>query len=601
MTGRRTTEEHEQANRELGGRVVRGSDGRAANGDGHAEMHASNGTAPALERLRVILADPDPLARRAIRDSLRTEGGFVVSAEAKDGLEAIELAVHYRPDLVLMEIALPGVDGISACREITTRAPTVRVVMFSVPQDREVEVRALRAGASGFLSKNSSIESIARALRSVAERRGCGHAFADLAPRRPAALDRRERHRHAAGQEPAHDARVGGARPDLRRRLHARDLGEAVPLRGHRLQPHQEHPAQARRALAHRRGRDGRAAAPARSSAEPRRAPSGANTLRGAMRVGIVGLGYVGLPLAVAFAQRRRRRPRRRHRSAQGRGDRRRRAPTSRTSPTRRSRRSAAASRRARITRRSPACDAILICVPTPLTANREPDLAPLLGCAAVLGSLVAPGQLVVLESTTYPGTTRERVAPLLEAGGLRAGVDFNLAYSPERVDPGRTDYTLANTPKVVGGLTRGLRRPRRGALPPGLRRGRARRRRPRSPSSRSCSRTSSARSTSRSSTSSRCSPTAWGSTSGRSSTRPRPSRTASCASSPGRGWAATAFRSTPSTSRGARASSTSRPSSSSSPARSTSRCPTTASRSSSGRSTTAAARCADRGSRCSA
>ena len=98
--------------------------------------------------------------------------------------------------------------------------------------------------------------------------------------------------------------------------------------------------------------------------------------------------------------------------------------------------------------------DAIVICVPTPLTANREPDLTPLLACAEALGALVAPGQLVVVESTTYPGTTRERVAPLLEAGGLRAGVDFNLAFSPERVDPGRTDYTLANTPKVVGGLT---------------------------------------------------------------------------------------------------------------------------------------------------
>jgi len=60
----------------------------------------------------------------------------------------------------------------------------------------------------------------------------------------------------------------------------------------------------------------------------------------------------------------------------------------------------------------------------------------------------------VVLESTTYPGTTRERVAPLLERGGLRAGVDFNLAFSPERVDPGRTDFTLVNTPKVIGGLT---------------------------------------------------------------------------------------------------------------------------------------------------
>ena len=62
--------------------------------------------------------------------------------------------------------------------------------------------------------------------------------------------------------------------------------------------------------------------------------------------------------------------------------------------------------------------------------------------------------QLVVLESTTYPGTTRERVAPLLEESGLAAGRDFHLAFSPERVDPGRTDFTLRNTPKVLGGLT---------------------------------------------------------------------------------------------------------------------------------------------------
>ena len=129
---------------------------------------AANGGHPVLERLRLIIADPDPLARRAIRDSLRAEDGFVVSAEAKDGLEAVELAVHYRPDLVLMEVALPAGDGISACREITSRAPEVRVVMFSVPQDDDVQIRALRAGASGFLSKNASIESIARALRSVA-------------------------------------------------------------------------------------------------------------------------------------------------------------------------------------------------------------------------------------------------------------------------------------------------------------------------------------------------------------------------------------------------------------------------------------------------
>jgi len=133
-----------------------------------AQHTYANGARPEVERLRIIIADPDPLARRAIRDSLQGDGGFVVSAEAKDGLEAIELAVHYRPNLLLMEIAMPGVDGISACREVSLRAPGVRIVMFSVPQGHDVQVRALRAGAAGFLSKNSTIESILRALRSVA-------------------------------------------------------------------------------------------------------------------------------------------------------------------------------------------------------------------------------------------------------------------------------------------------------------------------------------------------------------------------------------------------------------------------------------------------
>jgi UDP-N-acetyl-D-glucosamine dehydrogenase len=98
--------------------------------------------------------------------------------------------------------------------------------------------------------------------------------------------------------------------------------------------------------------------------------------------------------------------------------------------------------------------DAVLVCVPTPLTRNREPDLGPLVDSITALAGVLRAGQLVVLESTTYPGTTRERVAPLLEESGLRAGVDFHLAFSPERVDPGRTDFTLRNTPKVVGGLT---------------------------------------------------------------------------------------------------------------------------------------------------
>ena len=99
-------------------------------------------------------------------------------------------------------------------------------------------------------------------------------------------------------------------------------------------------------------------------------------------------------------------------------------------------------------------CDAILICVPTPLTANREPDLGPLVAASRALAEVLQAGQLVVLESTTYPGTTRERLAPILAESGLVAGVDFSLAFSPERVDPGRTDFTLRTTPKVLGGLT---------------------------------------------------------------------------------------------------------------------------------------------------
>jgi UDP-N-acetyl-D-glucosamine dehydrogenase len=169
--------------------------------------------------------------------------------------------------------------------------------------------------------------------------------------------------------------------------------------------------------------------------------------------VGIIGLGYVGLPLAVAFAQQdcdviavdvdarkieaidagesyiedvpsevlREVRPR-----------------------------IHATTRYARLAK----ADAVLVCVPTPLTRNREPDLGPLIDASRALAEVLQSDQLVVLESTTFPGTTRERVAPLLEESGLAAGRDFHLAFSPERVDPGRTDFTLRNTPKVLGGLT---------------------------------------------------------------------------------------------------------------------------------------------------
>jgi UDP-N-acetyl-D-glucosamine dehydrogenase len=171
------------------------------------------------------------------------------------------------------------------------------------------------------------------------------------------------------------------------------------------------------------------------------------------MAVGIMGMGYVGLPLAVAFAEeghevvaldidpRKVQALRARESYIEDITSERLHAVSARIEPT--TRPAALAG-----------CDAVLICVPTPLTANREPDLGPLVSAAHMLAAVLQQGQLVVLESTTYPGTTRERLVPLLEESGLVAGTDFNVAFSPERVDPGRTDFTLRTTPKVVGGLT---------------------------------------------------------------------------------------------------------------------------------------------------
>src|SRR3989441_5712101 len=98
--------------------------------------------------------------------------------------------------------------------------------------------------------------------------------------------------------------------------------------------------------------------------------------------------------------------------------------------------------------------DAILIALPTPLSKQREPDLSIIIGATEQIAPRLRKGHLVVLESTTYPGTTREQLQPILERSGLTAGKDFHLAFSPERVDPGRTDWTTKNTPKLVGGLT---------------------------------------------------------------------------------------------------------------------------------------------------
>jgi len=178
--------------------------------------------------------------------------------------------------------------------------------------------------------------------------------------------------------------------------------------------------------------------------------------------VGVVGLGYVGLPLAATIAEAgfasvgfdtrldkiealRRRESYIRH------------VPAARLEPIIRTAfpdsgqagfyPSAEAADLAR-------CDGILICVPTPLTENREPDLSYVINTAETVAAHIRPGQIVVLESTTYPGTTDEVVRPILERGGLRVGRDFHLAFSPEREDPNNSQYTTRTIPKLVGGVT---------------------------------------------------------------------------------------------------------------------------------------------------
>jgi UDP-N-acetyl-D-glucosamine dehydrogenase len=100
------------------------------------------------------------------------------------------------------------------------------------------------------------------------------------------------------------------------------------------------------------------------------------------------------------------------------------------------------------------ALDTVNVCVPTPLRKNKDPDLSYIIAAVEAIRVHIRPGQLIILESTTYPGTTREIVLPILEESGLKAGEDFFLAYSPERVDPSNSTYTTRNIPKVVGGMT---------------------------------------------------------------------------------------------------------------------------------------------------
>jgi UDP-N-acetyl-D-glucosamine dehydrogenase len=171
--------------------------------------------------------------------------------------------------------------------------------------------------------------------------------------------------------------------------------------------------------------------------------------------VGVVGLGYVGLPLSIAYAESG-------FRSIGFDVD------PERTAALNRgqshiddvaSERVAAMLAADRFTATAEAeplshADVIFICVPTPFDKAKIPDLSFVRAATHTVAQILRPGMLVVLQSTTYPGTTTEIVQPVLEERGLRAGVDFYLAFSPERVDPGSASWTVHNTPKVVGGLT---------------------------------------------------------------------------------------------------------------------------------------------------
>jgi len=170
--------------------------------------------------------------------------------------------------------------------------------------------------------------------------------------------------------------------------------------------------------------------------------------------IGIVGLGYVGLPLAIAFAEAgfnvvgfdmQKERVKSVSRGKSYITD----ISNERLSRVVASNLLTATTDRSKFRE----VDAICICVPTPLSKTKEPDLSHIVRISEELCSYIQPGQLIVLESTTYPGTTREIILPILERSKLKGGQDFYLAYSPERVDPGNKRYNIKNTPKLLGGI----------------------------------------------------------------------------------------------------------------------------------------------------
>jgi UDP-N-acetyl-D-glucosamine dehydrogenase len=172
-------------------------------------------------------------------------------------------------------------------------------------------------------------------------------------------------------------------------------------------------------------------------------------------RIGIIGLGYVGLPLAVTFGKSGfkvfgididRRRVEKLRKGESYILD----VPAPDIAAVKRSRSLTVTTDFSVIKR----CDAIIICVPTPLYKTREPDVSYIVSAVRSIKKHMKRGQIIILESTTYPGTTEEVMLPVLESGGMKEGRDFYLAFSPERVDPGNPKYDTKNTPKIIGGIS---------------------------------------------------------------------------------------------------------------------------------------------------
>jgi DNA-binding NarL/FixJ family response regulator len=125
-------------------------------------------TVAAEDRVRVLVVDDDPLARRVVRDALQS-AGIIVVAEATDGRDAVSLALHYRPDVVVMDVVMPGMDGITAMQRILEKAPDVRVVMLSTAAEEDAGLLAVRMGASGYLRKDMDLSGLPTTLREATD------------------------------------------------------------------------------------------------------------------------------------------------------------------------------------------------------------------------------------------------------------------------------------------------------------------------------------------------------------------------------------------------------------------------------------------------